>query len=345
MNAIGLAEKRLVPDGLIRLGIRQLLKKRLCDEFIDNPRQRELRYDLLLQNLKSSPIAVETEAANDQHYEVPPEFFRYVLGENLKYSACYWDEHTEHLGQAEQQMLDLYIVNAQLENGQQILELGCGWGSLTLWMAERFPDSEIIAVSNSNSQRAYIEFQLKMRGLKNVQVVTCDVNRLKLKKSFDRIVSVEMFEHVRNYENLLRNISGWLKSDGKLFVHIFCHKLLAYPFDTEGQGNWMGRYFFTGGLMPARDTLLHFQNQLTIERQWDYSGGHYRKTAEAWLQNLDEFRKPIVRLFDTVYGAGNGQLWVQRWRMFFMACAELFGYENGDQWMVAHYRFVKAENG
>ncbi len=344
MNTISLAEKRLVPDSLIRIGIRHLLKKRLSDEFIDDPKKRGMRYDRLLQDLKSSPIAIEADAANDQHYEVPPEFFKYVLGENLKYSACYWDESTEHLGQAEQQMLDLYITNAQIENKQEILELGCGWGSLTLWMAERFPESKITAVSNSRSQKAYIEFQLKMRGLNNVRVVTCDVNKLSMAQSFDRVVSVEMLEHVRNYQTLLRKIARWLKPDGKFFVHIFCHKLLAYPFETEGQDNWMGRHFFTGGLMPARDTLLHFQDQLVIERQWDYSGDHYRKTAEAWLANLDEYKEPIAQLFDTVYGTSNGQLWVQRWRMFFMACAELFGYEDGGQWMVAHYRFVKTSN-
>lgn len=344
MNTISLAEKRLVPDSLIRIGIRHLLKKRLSDEFIDDPKKRGMRYDRLLQDLKSSPIAIEADAANDQHYEVPPEFFKYVLGENLKYSACYWDESTEHLGQAEQQMLDLYIKNAQIENKQEILELGCGWGSLTLWMAERFPESKITAVSNSRSQKAYIEFQLKMRGLNNVRVVTCDVNKLSMAQSFDRVVSVEMLEHVRNYQTLLRKIARWLKPDGKFFVHIFCHKLLAYPFETEGQDNWMGRHFFTGGLMPARDTLLHFQDQLVIERQWDYSGDHYRKTAEAWLANLDEYKEPIAQLFDTVYGTSNGQLWVQRWRMFFMACAELFGYEDGGQWMVAHYRFVKTSN-
>lgn len=344
MNTISLAEKRLVPDSLIRIGIRHLLKKRLSEEFIDDPKKRGMRYDRLLQDLKSSPIAIEADAANDQHYEVPPEFFKYVLGENLKYSACYWDESTEHLGQAEQQMLDLYIKNAQIENKQEILELGCGWGSLTLWMAERFPESKITAVSNSRSQKAYIEFQLKMRGLNNVRVVTCDVNKLSMAQSFDRVVSVEMLEHVRNYQTLLRKIARWLKPDGKFFVHIFCHKLLAYPFETEGQDNWMGRHFFTGGLMPARDTLLYFQDQLVIERQWDYSGDHYRKTAEAWLANLDEYKEPIAQLFDTVYGTSNGQLWVQRWRMFFMACAELFGYEDGGQWMVAHYRFVKTSN-
>ena len=341
MNTISLAEKRLVPDRLIRIGIRQLLKKRLHDEFIDDPEERNIRYEKLLQNLKDSPIAMETEAANDQHYEIPAEFFKYVLGENLKYSACYWDDSTEHLGHAEQKMLDLYLHNAQIQDGQEILELGCGWGSLTLWMAERYPQCKITAVSNSASQRQHIESQVKLRGLDNVQVITCDVNKLSIDRRFDRVISVEMFEHVRNYENLLQKISQWLKPGGKLFVHIFCHKVLAYPFETEGDDNWMGRYFFTGGLMPARDTLLYFQNNLSIERQWSFSGSHYKKTAEAWLSNLDEYKKPIINLFNRIYGPDEGQLWVQRWRMFFMACSELFGYEDGEQWIVAHYRFEK----
>ena len=345
MNSISLAEKRLVPDRLIRMGIRQLLKKRLYDEFIDDPQERGIRYERLLHSLKNSPIAIETEAANDQHYEIPAEFFKYVLGENLKYSACYWDDSTEHLGQAEQKMLDLYVLNAQIQDGQEILELGCGWGSLTLWMAERFPKCKITAVSNSASQREHIESQLRLRGLHNVQVITCDVNKLSIDRRFDRVVSVEMFEHVRNYESLLQKISQWLRPGGKLFVHIFCHKVLAYPFEAEGDDNWMGRYFFTGGLMPARDTLLYFQNDLSIERQWSFSGSHYKKTAEAWLSNLDEYKKPITRLFNNAYGSNEGRLWVQRWRMFFMACSELFGYEDGEQWIVAHYRFEKTVNG
>ena len=345
MNSISLAEKRLVPDRLIRMGIRQLLKKRLYDEFIDDPQERGIRYERLLHSLKNSPIAIETEAANDQHYEIPAEFFKYVLGENLKYSACYWDDSTEHLGQAEQKMLDLYVLNAQIQDGQEILELGCGWGSLTLWMAERFPKCKITAVSNSASQREHIESQLRLRGLHNVQVITCDVNKLSIDRRFDRVVSVEMFEHVRNYESLLQKISQWLRPGGKLFVHIFCHKVLAYPFEAEGDDNWMGRYFFTGGLMPARDTLLYFQNNLSIERQWSFSGSHYKKTADAWLSNLDEYKKPITSLFNQAYGPSEGRLWVQRWRMFFMACSELFGYEDGEQWIVAHYRFEKTVNG
>lgn len=341
MNTIRLAEKRLIPDSLIRLGIRQLLRKRLADECADNPAQREIRYLELLRNLRSSPIAIQTTSANEQHYEVPAEFFQYVLGENLKYSACYWGANTDHLGQAEQNMLDLYLRNAQIEDGQDILELGCGWGSLTLWIAERYPHCKITAVSNSTSQRQHIENLARSRGLENVSVITCDVNKLSIDRRFDRIVSVEMFEHVRNYEVLFDRMSNWLHQNGKLFVHIFCHRVLAYPFEAEGRDNWMGRYFFTGGLMPARDTLVHFRGALALEQQWDYSGEHYRKTAEAWLSNLDEYSQPVLELLNREYGPGQGQLWLQRWRMFFMACAELFGFDDGDQWMVAHYRFRK----
>ena len=341
MKAIDFAEQKILPDSLVRLGIRQLLKQRLRDEHANDTEQQGMRYRELLDELRQSPIAIATEAANEQHYEVPADFFRYALGKHLKYSSCYWDEQTKNLDQAEQQMLDLYLQRAELNNNQNILELGCGWGSLTLWMAEQYPNSHITAVSNSSSQREYILQQAKMLGLKNIEVLTCDVNQLSFDKQFDRIVSVEMFEHVRNYENLLSNIAKWLQPGGKLFVHIFCHRYLAYPFETEGDDNWMGRYFFTGGLMPARDTLLHFQKHLTLQSQWDLSGSHYQKTSEAWLNNMDLHKNDIHHLFCDTYGKQQASLWQQRWRIFFMACAELFGYRGGNEWMVAHYLFVK----
>lgn len=341
MNTIRLAENRWVPDSIVRVGIRQLLRKRLTEEHAGDPRERGARYRRLLEQLGSSPVAIETDSANRQHYEVPAGFFQCVLGEHLKYSACYWDDDTGYLGQAEQNMLELYAANAQIEDGHEVLDLGCGWGSFSLWLAERYPGCRITAVSNSASQRAFIEQQAAIRGLGNVTVITCDVNRLSMDRQFDRIVSVEMFEHVRNYDVLFSRISGWLRPGGKLFVHVFCHRTLAYPFETEGQDNWMGRHFFTGGLMPARDTLVRFKGALELEQQWDYSGEHYRKTAEAWLANLDEYQDAIVELFAGVYGDREARLWLQRWRMFFMACAELFGYDHGNQWMVAHYRFAR----
>ena len=262
MSTITLAEHHLLPDSLVRFGIKKLLKQRLQDESANDPEQREKRYQQLLENLRQSPIAIETGAANAQHYEVPAAFYQYALGKHLKYSSCYWDEQTENLDQAEARMLAVTAERAELADGQQILELGCGWGSLTLWMAEHFPASRITAVSNSNSQREYIQQQAKQRGLGNIDVITCDVNQLTLDKQFDRIVSVEMFEHMRNYDSLLSKIAGWLKADGKLFVHIFCHKQLAYPFETEGEDNWMGRYFFTGGLMPCARYVAAFSKRV-----------------------------------------------------------------------------------
>jgi cyclopropane-fatty-acyl-phospholipid synthase len=341
-SAITLAEQKLLPDFIVRYGIRKLLKQRLLDECANDVELQNTRQQKLLANLRQSPIAIETDAANEQHYEVPTAFYQLALGKHLKYSSCYWEDATGNLDQAEELMLALTTDRADLQDGQHILELGCGWGSLTLWMAKHFPHSNITAVSNSNSQREYIQQQAKQRGLTNIEVLTCDVNQLSLGRQFDRIVSVEMFEHMRNYDNLLANIAHWLKPGGKLFVHIFCHRYLAYPFETEGDDNWMGKYFFTGGLMPARDTLLHFQKHLQLQQQWDLSGRHYQKTAEAWLQNMDKHDHEIRDLFTRAYGEKEVPLWQQRWRIFFMSCAELFGYNQGNEWLVAHYLFAKS---
>jgi cyclopropane-fatty-acyl-phospholipid synthase len=240
-------------------------------------------------------------------------------------------------------MLSLYHERAQLSDGQDILDLGCGWGSLTLRMAQKFPRSRITAVSNSRPQREFIEARCRAAGLANVDVITRDVNQLELRAAqFDRVVSIEMFEHMRNYEQLLHGIASWLRPGGKLFVHIFCHRELMYPFETEGDDNWMGRHFFTGGLMPAADTLLWFQRDLHIERQWRLSGAHYQKTANAWLANHDTHRREILDVLREVYG-DHAPVWHQRWRMFWMACAELFGYRGGNEWLVGHYRFAKAD--
>lgn len=336
------AERGLIPDGLLRFGIRRQCALRLSQENALGVEATAERQRAQIDELRHSPIAIETAAANAQHYELPPPFFQLCLGKNLKYSSCYWDDSTPDLDAAEARMLGLYGERAELADGQHILELGCGWGSLTLWMAARYPSARITAVSNSRPQREFIEARCKERGLDNVSVITTDVNTLSLEADqFDRAVSIEMFEHMRNYEHLLQRIGAWLKPGGKLFVHIFCHKTLAYPFETAGEDNWMGRHFFTGGLMPAADTLLHFQKDIHIEERWLLPGTHYEKTANAWLQNQDRNREQVMEILTQAYGAEQAKLWNQRWRMFWMACAELFGYAEGSEWLVAHYRFAR----
>lgn len=337
MNAIDLCESSLLPDWLTRVGMRRLMARRLKSEA-----QKDLSTRELFRNaLQTGPIAVHTDLANRQHYEVPERFFRTVLGKHLKYSCGYWDGTTRTLDQAEAAMLALTCERAALGDGMRILELGCGWGAVTLWMAEHYPASQIVAVSNSTTQKRFIDQQAASRQLRNVRVVTADVNDFSPDGIFDRVVSVEMFEHVRNYEELMRRVASWLTPTGQLFVHIFCHREFAYPFEEDGQYDWMSRNFFSGGTMPSETTLLGFQAALTLDQQWRVSGKHYERTANAWLQNTDEHYDDVLSIFEHVYGPSEAARWVQRWRMFFMACAELFGYENGQQWLVGHYRFNK----
>ena len=341
LSLIGLAERGLLPDALIRFGIRKLCARRLREEQAGDANAAWASFQRRIAELRASPLAIHINAANEQHYELPPRFFELCLGRRLKYSSCCFTRGDESLDAAEDAMLALYGERAELADGQHVLELGCGWGSLTVWMAQHFPQSRITAVSNSRPQREYIEARCAGLGLGNVRVITCDVNRLELPAAqFDRVVSVEMFEHMRNYESLLANIAGWLRPGGKLFVHIFCHRELLYPFETEGDDNWMGRYFFTGGLMPSADTLLWFQRDLVIEQQWRLSGTHYEKTANAWLANQDAHRDEVIEVLRAAYGDA-APVWAQRWRMFWMACAELFGYRHGNEWIVGHYRFAK----
>ena len=339
MTALDLAERGLLPDPLIRFGTRRLIAGRLRHEYSKEVERASERYAAVLGELRQSPVALETDAANRQHYEVPDEFFRLVLGPRLKYSACFWPPGVRTLAEAESAMLELYARRAGLRDGTRILDLGCGWGSFTLWAAARYPNATILAVSNSSTQKTAIESRARALGLGNVEVRTIDVNELQLKERFDSVVSIEMFEHVRNYSTLLERIAGWLTPGGTLFVHIFCHRCLMYPFEAEGDGNWLARHFFTGGLMPARDTLLYFQDALRIERRWELSGEHYRKTARAWLENLDANRAAAVRVLGGDADAPAARRAVQRWRMFFIACEELFGWRGGGEWLVAHYRF------
>ena len=340
--ALSMAEHSWLPDRVIRFGIRQLLRQRLRSELAGGEQATARRQAEYLESLKRSPVAIETDSANEQHYELPAEFFQQVLGPRLKYSSCLWTEDAQRLRDAELAMLQLYGDRAGLSDGQDILEMGCGWGSLTLWMARQFPNSRICAVSNSSTQKRFIEKAALSEGLLNISVVTSDINDFDPGKRFDRVVSVEMFEHLRNYQVILERVAQWLHDDGRLFVHVFCHRELQYPFETEGHSNWMGRYFFTGGQMPAFDTLEQFPDALRVEQKWAVSGKHYEKTSNAWLNNLDQRETHIEQILKPVYG-DDTTVWLQRWRMFFMACAELFGFRNGEEWLVGHYRLAKPD--
>jgi cyclopropane-fatty-acyl-phospholipid synthase len=342
-GVIGWAERGRVPDALLRIGIRRLCAERLRSENEGGPERVAERFEDRIRMLRTGPLAIHTDTANRQHYELPPDFFVRCLGPRLKYSCCYFPNGNESLAEAEGAMLTLTAARAELKDGQDILELGCGWGSLTLWMAERFPNARITVVSNSAAQRRFIEARCRERGLVNVGVITCDVNALVLPAAaFDRVVSVEMFEHLRNYDRLLAGIAEWLRPHGRLFVHVFCHRTLLYPFDTDGADDWMGRHFFTGGLMPSVDTLPRFQDDLTLERQWLVDGRHYELTANHWLRRQDSAREEVLDVLRDVCGT-QARIAFQRWRMFWMACAELFGYRGGRDWLVAHYRFAKRD--
>jgi cyclopropane-fatty-acyl-phospholipid synthase len=334
-------ERGYIPDALVRAGMRWLIGTRLGGS-ARSPAARSQALRQLLAMLRRSPIAIATAMANAQHYALPPEFFRLHLGPRLKYSCCWFGPGIEGLAAAEEATLELYAERAQLADGQRILDLGCGWGSATLWMAERYPRARITALSNSSAQRHYIEGELRRRGLGNVSVVTGDIADFDFtdkaaEASFDRIISVEMLEHLRNYGLLFAKLRSWLKADGRVFIHVFAHPTLAYPFETEGPGNWMGRYFFTGGLMPSESLFLHFQDDLQVLEQWWMDGSHYARTAEEWLKRLDAVRAPVLRLFAETYGAPDAARWLQRWRMFYQAVAELFGYRRGHEWGGAHY--------
>jgi cyclopropane-fatty-acyl-phospholipid synthase len=314
---------------------------RLRQEYKGDPfSQLKAKMDFVTM-LRSAPVAVETDAANRQHYEVPAAFFERILGQHLKYSCCLWSETTSTLTQAEEAALNLVIKRSQIEDGMDVLDLGCGWGSFSLYLCQQFPSCQVRAVSNSSNQREFIQHQCKQLGVENLEVITADVNTFNRDCSFDRIVSIEMFEHMRNYQKLLQRVASWLKSHGKLFVHIFTHKEYAYLFETEGEDNWMGRYFFTGGLMPSDDLLLYFQDDLILEDHWRLSGMHYQKTSEHWLSNMDDSESEIIKLFESIYGMNQARRWFQRWRIFFMACSELWGYRNGTEWFISHYLFRK----
>jgi cyclopropane-fatty-acyl-phospholipid synthase len=334
-------ERDRLPDWLIRIGIRRLLRARLREENRGGVEAQQVHLLRLVAELRQSPIAIETGAANVQHYEVPTRFYQLCLGRRLKYSSGLWPAGVTSLDAAEEAMLRLTCERAQVADGQHILELGCGWGSLSLWLAEQYPQARITGVSNSATQKTHIDAEARRRGLSNLRIITCDMNRFDIAETFDRVVSVEMFEHMKNYERLMGNIARWLKPDGRLFVHIFTHREYAYHFEARDESDWMARYFFSGGIMPSDDLLLYFQRDLAIENHWRVHGTHYQKTAEAWLQNMDAHKEEILPLFRQTYGSENAERWWVYWRVFYLACAELWGFRGGEEWFVSHYLFQR----
>ncbi|KAK7967776.1 S-adenosyl-L-methionine-dependent methyltransferase [Apiospora aurea] len=331
-------DRGVLPHFVIRRGIRMQLAQRLAEIATESQAaacERKMGY---LELLRTRPIAVETAAANEQHYEVGTGVLECMLGPRMKYSACLYEKGSESLGMAEVAMLRSYLDKAQLKDGMSILDLGCGWGSGALYYAEMLPKSKVTAFSNSKTQKEYIDAQAKEKGLKNLTVITGDVADYEFKKeSFDRVVSIEMFEHMKNYELLMAKCSRALKPGGKLFVHIFAHKDTPYDFES----GWMTTHFFTGGTMPSADLLLYFQRDLNIEKQWWVNGRHYSKTCEHWLANMWANKKKLWPHLVETYGKDKATTWWNRWQIFYMACSELFAYEGGDTWGVNHYLFEK----
>ncbi len=338
---IRLVEDHDVPRPLLLAAIRARVAARLRRERRGGTDAESERARLLRRRLAESPVAVRADAANEQHYEVPAEFFRLCLGPQLKYSSCLYPPGIDDLVLAEDAMLAVTCERARLEDGQDVLELGCGWGSLTLWMAEHYPRSRITAVSNSAGQREYIEQQARERGLSNVEVITTDVTVLDMAdRRFDRVVSVEMLEHVKNHPALFARIRSWLRPDGFFFVHVFTHRDVSFEFSDNDQSDWIGRHFFTGGTMPSDDLLLHAASGVfAVEDHWRVSGMHYARTALHWDDNLVAHREEAVAVMERDH-PGEGERWFRRWRLFFLACAGLWGYRGGDEFMVSHYLFA-----
>ncbi len=335
-SIIETAERIPLPDAVIRTSVSALCA-RTATRLAANDAETDARF---AREMAKRAIAEDTEAANTQHYEVPAAFFALALGPNRKYSSCFYNNAGSTLQEAEEEALRQTVEHANLADGQAILELGCGWGSLSLWMARQFPKSSIVAVSNSNSQREYIEAQVVARKLTNLKIVTQDMNVFEPGKTFNRIVSVEMFEHMMNWRELLTRAREWLKPDGRLFMHIFTHRTGTYLFDRSDREDWIAQHFFTGGVMPSHHLVRQYADLFTVEKEWRWSGTHYERTANDWLVNFDRHRDQIEQIFQPVYGRDT-RLWMRRWRWFFLATAGLFGHSDGDEWGVSHYRLKR----
>jgi cyclopropane-fatty-acyl-phospholipid synthase len=339
--ALRWAEQGRLPDRVVRSGIRHLLRQRLAELHSGDAEAGARITQEFFAQMRAAELAPLSEKANEQHYEVPAAFFAQVLGPHRKYSSCHWPPGVDTLAEAEAAALASTCDRAGLQDGQRVLELGCGWGSLSLWMAERYPNSWITALSNSQSQRAYIEAQALARGLSNLRVLTRDINRFDTDERFDRVVSVEMFEHLRNWPRAFAQVARWLQPGGRFFMHVFAHREAPYAFEVRDESDWMSRHFFSGGMMPSDDLALQCQDDLRLLQRWRWDGRHYQRTAAAWLANMDAGQATLMPLLAATYGADQAGLWWQRWRLFFMAVEELFGHADGQQWWVSHYLFER----
>jgi cyclopropane-fatty-acyl-phospholipid synthase len=336
-KAVDWTETGLVPDSVIRAGIRRLLGRKLKEIHATDVEKAAIIKNRFVQMMGESPIALVPHLANEQHYEVPAAFYSEVLGRNRKYSCCYWPNGVDDLDAAEDAALQVTAERAGIEDGMKVLDLGCGWGSLSLWIAEHFPKASVTSVSNSRSQRDYIVQAAESRGIENIEVHVCDMNDFGAPGTYDRIVSVEMFEHMRNYPELFRRIGNWLEPDGRFFMHIFCHRTTPYEYIDRGPSDWMSRHFFSGGIMPSADLPMRIGGDLSVERHWQWNGDHYARTLRAWLDKMDARKGAVMSILEDTYGKDQADRWRMRWRIFFMACEELFAYNGGCEWYVSHY--------
>ena len=336
-KALNWTEMGLVPDSVVRAGIRRLLERKLAEICAGDVAASADIKNRFVEMMNASPVALVPELANEQHYEVPAEFFSEVLGESRKYSCCYWPTDADTLEAAEAAALEITVERAGIRDGMKVLDLGCGWGSVSLWIAEHYPESQVTSVSNSRSQHDYIMSVAERRGIENINVHVCDMNDFQAPDTYDRIVSVEMFEHMRNYGELFRRIASWLEPDGRFFMHIFCHRTTPYEYIDKGPSDWMSRHFFSGGIMPSADLPMRFASNLEIDTHWQWNGQHYARTLRAWLDRMDSRRDAVMPILAATYGDDDAGRWWMRWRMFFMACEELFAFNGGNEWFVSHY--------